>query len=93
MLACPWMSLVLRPSALTVPLALGALGLSLHAQCPTFGPMSGDVRVSQSTAYEQVWCDVARGPSGAFAFTWSEGQDVFARFTDATLAPTTKGST
>lgn len=89
MLAWVWMSPAVRPFLPVVSIALGALGPSLRAQCPTFGPMSGDVRVSQSTAYEQVWCDVARGPSGAFAFTWSEGQDVFARFTDATLAPTT----
>lgn len=89
MLAWVWMSPAVRPFLPVVSIALGALAPTLRAQCPTFGPMSGDVRVSQSTAYEQVWCDVARGPSGAFAFAWSEGQDVFARFTDATLAPTT----
>lgn len=72
---------------------LGAVGtpfaVSARAQCPTFGPLTGDVHVSQASAYDQVWCDVARGPAGQVAFAWSAGQDVFAGFFDASLAPTT----
>jgi hypothetical protein len=68
-------------------LACALIGAAAGAQCPTFGPMTGDLRVSQSSAWDQIWCDVARGPGGAIACTWSQGQDVFARFLGADLAP------
>lgn len=81
----------LRPYlAPSLALFLGSSFLPrLAAQCPNFGPMSADLRVSQMSSYDQIWCDVARGPAGQYAFAWSAGQDVFARFTNAALAPTT----
>jgi len=76
-------------SVVTALLAGSSFLPNATAQCPNFGPMSADLFVSQSTSYDQLWCDVTRSASGVFAFTWSAGQDVFARWTDATLAPLT----
>src|SRR5882672_7756521 len=55
--------------------------------CPmTFGPVGPDFRTSQTVAYDQVWSMVSRGPS-RWTFAWSEGQDVWARYFNLSLAP------
>ena len=50
------------------------------------GPITPDVHVSQSALYDQVWSQVARGPSG-ITTAWSEGQDIWARCFDSNLEP------
>ena len=47
----------------------------------SFGPENGEFRFSQSTSYDQIWPQVARGPNG-WTCVWSQGQDVWARVYD-----------
>jgi hypothetical protein len=78
-------------------ISLGIFGalvgqLLLSARSPaqscsrTFGPMNGEIRVSQSISYDQIWPQVARGAAG-WNFAWSQGQDVWARRFDFQLNP------
>jgi hypothetical protein len=75
------------PAALLAVLAAAA-PLSARQVCETFGPKAPAVRVSQSSSGDQFWVQAARG-GGVIAFTWSQGQDIFARFFDTSLAPIT----
>ena len=72
-------------AAVFVHIALAAAAPA--QQClRTFGPENGELRISQSISYDQIWPQAARGPSG-WTFAWSQGQDVWARRFDFDLNP------
>lgn len=67
------------------PFALS--GVSEAQSCSrTFGPLQGEFRISQSSFFDQIWPQAARGPNG-WTFAWSQGQDVWVRRYDLQLDP------
>jgi hypothetical protein len=70
-------STILRASTWLL-LACGAGRAAAQHVCSVVGPLTPDVHVSQSALYDQIWSQVARGPS-AVTIAWSEGQDIWAR--------------
>ena len=84
-------SRVLPRRLLSAFLAAAAVSFALaapsSAQCArTFGPMGPEFRPSQTTFYDQIWSQVARGSAG-WTFAWSEGNDIYARRYNLSLAP------
>jgi len=53
-----------------------------------FGPLTPEFRINQFQGYDQIWSSVAVAENG-YVFTFSSGQDVWARFFDDALEPVT----
>jgi hypothetical protein len=76
---------LLAIGAVLCPFAPGSTA-SAQSCSRTFGPLQGEFRISQSTAFDQIWPQAARGPTG-WTFAWSQGQDVWIRRYDTGLVP------
>jgi hypothetical protein len=53
-----------------------------------FGPLTEEFRINQFQGYDQIWSSVAIAENG-YVYTFSSGQDVWARFYDDTMEPVT----